>query len=141
MKIAIVQVRGLATVSNKVRTTMESLNLGSANNCVVVEDTPSNLGMIKVIKDFVTFGPISDDFFAKIVAARGREFLAPTTDRNEKYSKGAYFEFNGKNYHKRFSLNPPSRGFERKGIKTPFTMGGALGNRGEAIEQLIERML
>ncbi len=141
MKIAIVQVRGLATVSNKVRDTMKCLSLGSANNCAVVEDTPANMGMIQAVKDFVTYGPISDDFFAKIVEARGREFLAPTSDRKGKYRKGAFFDFNGKNYHKRFTLNPPQKGFERKGIKTPFTMGGALGNRGEAIEQLIVRML
>ena len=38
-------------------------------------------------------------------------------------------------------LHPPRGGFERKGIKLPFTKGGVYGNRGEKINDLVERML
>ena len=40
-----------------------------------------------------------------------------------------------------FRLKPPIKGFERKGIKTPFSMGGVLGYRKEKINNLIIRML
>ena len=38
-------------------------------------------------------------------------------------------------------LHPPRKGHKRKGIKTPFTNGGALGSRGEKINELIMRMI
>ena len=38
-------------------------------------------------------------------------------------------------------LHPPRGGFERKGIKTPFVSGGALGDRKEKINDLIKRMI
>lgn len=40
-----------------------------------------------------------------------------------------------------FRLTPPAKGFERKGIKIPYTMGGALGDRGTAINDLLKRMM
>ena len=40
-----------------------------------------------------------------------------------------------------FRLKPPSKGFERKGIKMSFKEGGALGYRGEKINELLERMI
>ena len=42
---------------------------------------------------------------------------------------------------KMINLHPPRGGFERKGIKIPFKVGGALGYRGEKISDLIKRML
>jgi large subunit ribosomal protein L30 len=50
-------------------------------------------------------------------------------------------EKRGAEDQKVFRLSPPRGGFERKGIKTPFTMGGALGNRKEKINDLIKRMI
>lgn len=38
-------------------------------------------------------------------------------------------------------LKPPVGGFERKGVKMPFSKGGALGYRGKNIQDLIRRML
>ena len=38
-------------------------------------------------------------------------------------------------------FNPPKKGHARKGIKKPFKMGGALGNRGTEINELIMRMI
>jgi len=40
-----------------------------------------------------------------------------------------------------FKLCPPVHGFERKGIKKPFSMGGVLGYRKEKINELIKRMV
>jgi large subunit ribosomal protein L30 len=40
-----------------------------------------------------------------------------------------------------FRLKPPTGGFERKGIKQPYSVGGALGYRGKEINILIKKML
>ena len=40
-----------------------------------------------------------------------------------------------------FRLHPPIGGFERKGIKKPYSIGGALGYRKEKINNLIKKML
>ena len=40
-----------------------------------------------------------------------------------------------------FRLSPPVKGFDRKGIKVQFSLGGALGYRKEKINDLIKRMV
>ena len=40
-----------------------------------------------------------------------------------------------------FKLHPPRGGFERKGIKTPFSLGGVLGYRKEKMNDLVRKML
>ena len=40
-----------------------------------------------------------------------------------------------------FRLNPPRGGFERRGIKKPRSLGGALGYRGDKIKELLGRMV
>ena len=40
-----------------------------------------------------------------------------------------------------FRLNSPRKGYGRKGLKTQYQNGGALGYRGAAINDLIKRMV
>jgi len=40
-----------------------------------------------------------------------------------------------------FRLKPPSKGYDRGGIKQPYTKGGALGYRSEKINDLLKRMI
>ena len=40
-----------------------------------------------------------------------------------------------------FRLRPPKKGYERVGIKKPFSVGGALGYRKEKINELLEKMI
>ncbi len=139
-KVAIVLVRGHIDLPQPVRDTLKMLKLTRKNFCAVVEDNAVYRGMIKKVKDYVTYGEITEEMFAKLVKARGEIFLGRTTDAKGKYSY-ATLKFNGKDYKKYFRLNPPRKGFGRKGIKMSFKVGGALGNRGDKINDLIERML
>jgi len=41
----------------------------------------------------------------------------------------------------RTALNPPRKGYGRKGVKIPFKKGGAYGNRAEKINDLLTRMM
>ena len=38
-------------------------------------------------------------------------------------------------------LHPPRKGHKRKGIKAPYSSGGALGNMGKEIGELLMRMV
>ena len=140
MKIAVVLVRGLVGVRKPVKDTLRMLGLTRKNHCVVVEDTPSLMGMIKKVKDYTTFGTITEDNFAELLAKRGELYKGRLQDRKGKYSYKT-LEINGKHYKPYFRLKPPAKGFGRKGIKMSFKLGGALGDRGEEMNNLIKNMI
>lgn len=108
--VAVIRVRGMTKVRYEIRDTMAMLGLTRKHSMVIREATPSVLGMIKKAKDYVTYG-----FVDKAIADR---FGLCNT----------------------IHLHPPRGGFERGGIKKNFSIGGALGYRGEKISELIEKM-
>ncbi|MBW2968514.1 uL30 family ribosomal protein [Candidatus Woesearchaeota archaeon] len=113
-KIAVIRIRGLTKLRRDFTDTLTMLNLCQKNNCAVFENTSDIMGMIKKVKDFVTWGEISDD----------------TLKLMEKRKKDKFY-----------ALHPPVKGFEKKGIKMPFSKGGALGYRGDKINDLLKRMV
>lgn len=139
-KLVIVLVRGLIDLSQEVKDTLAMLRLFRKNQAVVVVNTPTVKGMVVKVKDWVTWGEIDEATVKELVEKRGEVFLARKTDVKKKYNY-AMFHFNGKDYKPYFRLNPPRKGFGRKGIKMPFSVGGGLGYRGEKINDLILRML
>jgi large subunit ribosomal protein L30 len=139
-KIAIVLVRGIVGLPQPVKDTLLLLKLNRKNHCVVVENSPVNLGMIKKVKDYVTWGEISDDVYNQLVEKRGEEYEGRLADSKNKYNYKT-LDINGKKYKRYFRLNPPRKGFGRKGIKIAFKVGGGLGDRKEKMNDLILRML
>lgn len=139
-KLAVVLVRGTVKSARPVEQTLALLQLHRKNHCVVVANTPSLKGMVTLVKDYVTWGEISEPVFKELVAARGEEYKGRSTDSKKKYHY-AVLDFNGKKYKTYFRLNPPRKGFGRKGIKVAFVAGGGLGYRGDKINDLIQRML
>ncbi|MDP2750281.1 MAG: uL30 family ribosomal protein [Nanoarchaeota archaeon] len=112
----VVRVRGEGRSSEKVKDTLAMLHLYKRNFCVVLKNTPENKGMLEKVKDMITWGEIDDETL---------KLLKEKRDQGKKY----------------FRLNPPRKGFERKGIKVSFKAGGALGYRGEKINGLLKRMI
>lgn len=139
-KVVVVLVRGLIDLSKDVKDTLAMLKLFRKNHAVVVDNTPTVRGMIVKVKDNVTWGEIDEETLKELVEKRGLPFLARKTDFKKKYNY-ATFNFNGKDYKPYFRLSPPRKGFGRKGIKMPFSVGGGLGYRGAKINDLIKRML
>ena len=139
-KLAIILVRGLVNIPRPVKDTLMMLRLKRKNHCVIVNNNPINIGMLKKVKDYVTWGKISDEVFKEMVEKRGEEFKGREKDCKGKYNYRV-LEIAGKKYKPYFRLNPPRKGFGRKGIKNPFKMGGGLGNREDKINDLITRML
>jgi len=115
MKIAIVRVRGQVRIRHDIKRALEQLNLSKRHHATIVEESPSIAGQLRKVQSFVTWGPVNDET-AKKLAPRAR-------------GDGRWF-----------ALPPPRKGYGRKGIKMPFKNGGALGDRGEKINDLLMRM-
>ncbi len=139
--IAVVRVRGKIHLTNPIKRTLEMLNLHNKNWCSVVPDNDSMRGMIVKVKDYVTWGELSEESFDKIIKEKGEVFKPKLQGEKNKIKQSNFFLFNKKKYKKFFRLSPPKKGYGRKGIKTPFSKGGALGYRGKEIEDLISRMM
>src|SRR3989338_5222869 len=125
-KIAIIRVRGTTVVMKPVKDTLNMLRLYKKNCCVVLNDGPNIIGMIKKAKDYITWGEIDDETLKLLTKKRGEK----TKDEEGKETIKPFFR-----------LNPPRKGFGRKGIKLPFGVGGALGDRKDKINDLIKRMV
>lgn len=123
-KFAVVRVRGLVRVRKDINYTMDLLGLYRKNYCVLID--AKNIGMIKKVKDYVTYGEIDQETEDLLVKKKGEK-------TNDKAGKEIMKKF--------FRLNSPKKGFGRKGIKISFSKSGALGYRGNKINDLIKRML
>ncbi|MGV8141634.1 MAG: uL30 family ribosomal protein [Candidatus Woesearchaeota archaeon] len=120
-KIAIIRIRGTNDVNGEIESTMRMLKLHKKHTCSIYPKTDTLIGMLEKCKDYVTYGEVDEETYKLLVEKRGMQ----------KEGKLA-------NY---FHLHPPRGGFERRGIKTPFTMKGALGDRKEKINVLIRKMI
>lgn len=114
--IAVIRICGDCKVRGDFLETLDRLNLKKKYTCVVFEKPNKiELGMIEKVRNFVAFGKLDEETYKKLVKARGKQ--------------GTKF----------FRLHPPRGGIDSKqpfGIKK-----GVLGNHGEAINKLVERML
>jgi large subunit ribosomal protein L30 len=138
---AVIRLRGKINVSPNVNKTFELLNLNSINNMSVWAETKQALKMIKSVENYATFGIINEETLKELIEKKGRTKEGKID--TEKVLKGLK---EGKtikemNLINCFKMNPPLKGHERKGIKKPYSLGGALGNRKEKINELIKKMM
>lgn len=115
-KIAVILLRGLVGVKSDIKDTLRMLNLQKKNACVILDDTLVVRGMLKKCENYITYGEVSDEVMNEL---------------KEKRPSAKKF----------YSLHPPRGGFERKGIKKPFNLKGALGYRRDNINVLIKKMI
>jgi large subunit ribosomal protein L30 len=154
--LVVLRVRGRTHVVSGIADTMRMLSLTRKNTCVIVPDRKEMLNMVKVVKDYITWGEVDEKTVELLLKERGRiagdKKLTDTyVKENSKFKdikslaaavvKGEAALKDVKGLKSFFRLNPPRKGFEREGIKAPYTLGGALGNRGEKIKDLIGRMV
>ncbi|MCB9358584.1 uL30 family ribosomal protein [Candidatus Woesearchaeota archaeon] len=97
-------------VERKIADALTTMKLTNQNIMVVYENKPSVVGALKKVKDYITWGELDAE--------------------NEK-------KYGETDVH---TMHPPRGGFERKGIKKSFSIGGALGYRGDKINELIVKM-
>jgi len=110
--------------------------------------------MLLKVKDYVTWGPIDADTATLLVKERGRLSGRKPVDEKVLKELGNYksHEDLGKALAvgnatwskldgtvRVFRLHPPRKGYE--GLKRTYNIGGALGDRGENINVLLQRMV
>lgn len=149
---AIIRIKGTAGLSREVRDTLKMLRLYAPNNCVLAPETPDYKGMLKKVKDVVTFGEIDKKILVEMLKKRLRGKNNRRIDENglRKITGFSYEEFADalmqekvklKDFNELqpyFRLTPPSKGF--KSTKEHYPKGD-LGYRGSAINSLLERMI
>ncbi|MBI4173241.1 MAG: uL30 family ribosomal protein [Candidatus Aenigmarchaeota archaeon] len=137
---AAIRLRGNIGLSHEDHKTLASLRLTRANHCVLLKEDKTNEGMLKRVGQYITFGKINEATLNLLVAKRGR---LPGDKRIAKADaqKMAKDLFKGNldvPIKRVFRLSPPSKGL-RSARK--FFPQGDLGNRGEKINELLERMV
>ncbi len=146
-KIAVIRVRGKRGLKPKISLTTQLLRLFKPNHCVVIDDTPSYRGMLLKAKDYLTWGEISEQTFAKMLYKRGevgsKKFKEVFKEQDAQSISKDFFsgkiKLSDKNISPVFRLNPPG---ENRSLKRKFTVFGRLGERSkEDIETLLKNMV
>lgn len=153
MAYAVIRVRGQPDVNKDIAYTMEIMNLTRVNHCVVLPENDVTKGMLQKAKDYITWGEINESTLVDMIKVRGRlsgdknitdEHLKESSEFKsvEEMAKALLEGYRIKDIESVkpvFRLHPPIKGYE--GNKRSYRNGGALGYRGEAINDLIARML
>lgn len=153
--LLVVRLRGKPDRKPEEEKALELLRLHKVFHATLVEDTPSMRGMLeKTLSSVVTYGEVRKDVLAELLKRRGRlvgnkkltlEYLKSLGYNS--YESLAEALISGKislndipGLKPVFRLRPPSGGFKgtiRKNVKAK----GETGYRGEAINDLVLRML
>ncbi len=143
---AAIRIRGSIGVNKEVKETLALLRLNRANHMVLLPEERQVKGMLKKTEAYLTYGEINKKILAKVLEKKGE-----ISEKKMKELKAKGFEelaeaiLEGKKTEtvkgKVFRLHPPKKGFERGGIKKPYSVGGALGYRAGDINGLIEKMV
>ncbi|MCD6408922.1 MAG: 50S ribosomal protein L30 [Candidatus Verstraetearchaeota archaeon] len=149
-----IRIRGRVGVPPDKKYTLDLLRLRRKHIAVLLKNTPEILGMLNKVSDYITWGEISREALIELLKKRGRtvgdkpiteEFLkARGFNSIEELAdallerKIAYKDIPG--IKPVFRLTPPSGGFKGT-IKKHYKMGGELGYRGEAINELVKKMI
>jgi large subunit ribosomal protein L30 len=152
--LIVVRLRGDIKAHPNVRKTFDLLKLTRVNHCVVIPKNVNYIGMLQMVKDYATWGEAEAKTLTKVITERGKLIGdKPITDAHIKASttfatiadfataitlgKAKYKEL--KEVKPLFRLHPPMGGIVS--VKRSFVIGGDLGNRGPAINALVERMI
>jgi len=149
-----VRIRGISDISQEIKDTLSMLRLTRNCHATLVDDRPAYNGMLRKSKDYLTWGEVSQENIALLLKKRGR--LVGDKKLTDEYAKELGYkslddlaeaifkvEVECSNLPKVkpvFRLRPPKKGFKGK-VKRGYAAGGELGYRGDAINDLLKRMV
>ncbi len=142
-KIAVVRIRGSLNLDPHIKRVLEHLRLHKVNHCIVVDDSPTYTGSLQLVKDYVTYGPVSEPVLLKLLAKRGEKGSKKLSKlkKDEEIKKIAHEIATDKPVKEFvdpvFRLHAPDGG--HKSIKLPYPRG-ALGKR-ESLDTLLTKMM
>ena len=156
MTFLVIRARSDRGVTKKIRDTMLMLNLTRVNHATLIPDNVTYSGMLQKSKDYVTWGEVDAETIETLLKERGRMVGDKPVDdatikASSNYKTVAAFakamaagdatmkDVDG--LKPIFRLHPPRGSKGWGGIKRAYTVGGALGFRGDEISSLAERMM
>ena len=156
MTFLVVRVRSDRGVERSIRDTMGMLNLTRVNHATIVPASSPYAGMLQKSKDFVTWGVVDAGTIENLLIQRGRMVGDKPVD-DAAVKAGSDFK-TVKAFAKALAsgeasmksvdglkpvlrLHPPRGAKGWGGIKRAYSIGGALGFRGDEIGSLAERMI
>ncbi len=152
--LAVIRVRGVSDVFREIEETLQMLHLTRNCHATLIDNRPSYLGMLQKAKNYATWGEISKESVLLLLSKRGRtvgnkkltsqylrEVGCKSLDNLAEAIHKTEVEYNSlPNIKPVFRLHPPKKGYKGK-VKRSYTAGGVTGYRGEAINDLIKRMM
>ncbi len=149
----VVRIRGGVDAKKTVEATLTMLRMEKNNYATIIRESPSYLGMLRKVKDYVTWGEPTIETLNFLLEKRGKligdekitnaaikELGYESLDKIATAIQTGELEFSHINGVKPFfRMHPPKKGFKRT-VKRPYNDHGELGYRGEAINELIKRM-
>lgn len=152
--LALLRIRGNVGIAKELQHAFKFMHLNRKNHLTLMEETASNLGAIKKVKDYSTWGEITLETISLLLQKRsfleGRKKLTDDYVKNE-LSYVSIEDLAKAIYDSRinfwklphikpiFRLHPPRKGF-RGSVRKPYPEG-ELGYRGEKINALIAKMI
>jgi large subunit ribosomal protein L30 len=149
-----VKVRGTVSARRETRETLDLLRLTRTNHAVLIDSRPAYHGMLRRVNNYVTWGEPTKETVSMMLQKRAR--LAGGKKLTDLYIQKVGFKsiddlaeaiVNCKVAFQKlpdvqplFKLHPPSKGYKGK-TKKGFKAGGEAGYRGEAINDLVKRMI
>jgi large subunit ribosomal protein L30 len=150
-----VRIAGRVGLSKDVEDTLRLLHLTRANHATILISSPSQLGMLQKVKDYVTWGEGIPKTVTLLIRCRG-EFVGGIKLTDEGLAERSSFKSvddlagalcsgdavlkDVEGLRPLFRLHPPRGGF-RGSRKKAFVTGGEVGYRGEAIADLLSSMV
>ena len=83
MKIAVIRVRGTVDINPKMRHTLDLLKLHKKNWLTFVDNDEKSLGMLKVIKDWATYGEVDLETFKEVLKKHPKSLFLCVSERNK----------------------------------------------------------
>lgn len=161
--VFVIRVRGVLNVSPKVKKILQLLRLRQLHNGVFIRVNAATTKMLRLVEPFIAYGypnlksvkdlvykrgfgkvtgqrvPISDNcVVSNGLPGTGLECVEDVI--HEIYTVGENFKA-ASNFLWPFKLSSPKGGFDGKGKLNHFNEGGACGQQGSKINQLIKKMI
>ena len=149
-----VRIRGLSDIPQVTKDTLMMLRLTRNCHATLLDDRPAYVGMLRKSKNCLTWGEVSQETIAFLLKKRGK--LTGDKKLTDEYAEelgykslddlaealfNVNIEFSSLPELKPlFRLRPPTKGFKGK-VKKSYAAGGEAGYRGDAINDLLKRML
>ncbi len=149
--------KGTVNVPNWAKLTLENLHLNKKFRATLVPENEQTLGMLRKIKDIVSWTSVDEVFIKEFMEKKGRtsgtKLISRLSD-DEKLNSMKKFDLNNavsvisknEDYLSKisgikpwFALNPPKGGFKKKS-KLQYTQNGILGENQELVN-LVKRMM